>query len=188
MRKALLIITALLALSLVLVACGEESSTGSGGDTTAAAIEPFRISTKPPTYRYAEEMKRQANGLSGKELKPIIPDSPPPDFLVVHDLYEGIAGGRYGSVAGPGDKVEVQYVGYVYDTEKKFASSWDEGKPLVFTLGKGELNEGLEEGLVEIEAGDRRELVIPPDLTGGGTRMNAPEGTLVYVVEALRVF
>jgi peptidylprolyl isomerase len=184
MRKALLIITALL-LAMVLAACGEESSTGSGGDTTAS--EPFRISTKKPIYRYAEDMKLQANGLSGKELKPNIPDSPPPDFLVIHDSYEGIGGGVYGDTASPGDKVEVQYVGYVYDTEKKFASSWDEGKPFVFTLGKGEVIEGWEEGLPEIEAGDRREMVIPPDLTGGGSRMEAPSTTVFYVVEALKV-
>ena len=186
MRKALLIITALL-LAMVLAACGEESSTGSGSDTTASASEPFRISTEPPIYRYAKDMKLQANGLSGKELKPNIPDSPPPDFLVIHDSYEGIAGGRYGDIGFPGDKIEVQYVGYVYDSEKKFASSWDEGKPFVFTLGKGEVIDGWEEGMEQIEAGDRREMVIPPDLTGGGSRMEAPSTTVFYVVEALKV-
>jgi peptidylprolyl isomerase len=184
MRKVLLIITALL-VAMALSACGEESSTGSGSETTAS--EPFRISTKEPIYRYARDMKLQPNGLSGKELKPNIPDSPPPDFLVIHDSYEGIAGGRYGDIAEPGDKVEVQYVGYVYDTEKKFASSWDEGKPFVFTLGKGEVIDGWEEGLDQIEGGDRREMVIPPDLTGGGSRMQAPSTTVFYVVEALRV-
>lgn len=183
MQKVLLIIAAILVLGLG--ACGGDTSTGSGGDTTA--FEPFRISTKNPTIRYARDMKRQPNGLSGGEPKPVIPDSPPPDFLAIHDLYEGIGGGRYGGVALPGDKVEVQYVAYVYDTEKKFASSWDEGKPSVFTLGTGEMSEGWEEGMDQIEAGDRREMVIPPDLTTGGSRVDIPFTTVVYVVDALRV-
>lgn len=186
MPKSLLIIAVFLAVALA--ACGEESSTGSGTDTTASDAEVFRISTEKPIYRWAKDMKRKPNGLSGKELKPNIPDSPPPDFLVIHDSYEGIAGGRYGDIAFPGDKIEVQYVGYVYDSEKKFASSWDEGKPFVVTLGKGEAIDGWEEGLDQIEGGDRREMVIPPDLTGGGSRMSAPEDTVFYVVEALRVF
>ena len=185
MQKALLIIGMLLALTLV--ACGEESSTGSGS-TDASETEQFRINTEKPIIRYAKDMKLSPNGLSGKELKPAIPDATPPDFLVIHDSYEGIGGGRYGDIAFPGDKIEVQYVGYVYDSKKKIASSWDEGKPFVFTLGKGEVIDGWEEGLEQIEAGDRREMVIPPDLTGGGSRMEAPEETLFYVVEALRVF
>ena len=186
MQRPLLIIAVLLAVALV--ACGEESSTGSGTGTSASNSEVFRISEEKPIYRWAKDMKRNASGLSGKELKPNIPDSPPPDFLVIHDSYEGIAGGRYGDIAFPGDKIEVQYVGYVYDSEKKFASSWEEGKPCVFTLGKGEVIDGWEEGMDQIEAGDRREMVIPPDLTGGGSRMDAPEDTVFYVVEALRVF
>jgi peptidylprolyl isomerase len=188
MKKALLSIGVLLLLALSVAACGGDSSTGSGSSTASSDAEPFRISTETPIYRYAKDMKRNANGLSGKELQPNIPDSPPPDFLVIHDSYEGIGGGRYGDLADPGDKVEVQYAGYVYDTGKKFASSWDEGKPFVFTLGKGEVIEGWEEGMDQIEAGDRREMVIPPDMTGGGSRMKAPEETVFYVVEALRVF
>lgn len=175
-------------LALSLAACGGDSSTGSGSSTAASDAEPFRIATEAPVIRYAKDMKLDANGLSGKEIKPVIPDSPPPDFLVIHDSYEGIGGGRYGELGDPGDKVEVQYVGYSYDSEKKIASSWDEGKPFVFTLGKGEAFEGWEEGMLEIEAGDRREMVIPPDLTSGGSRLKAPEETLFYVVEALRIF
>lgn len=185
MQKGFLIIGLLLALALG--ACGEEGSSDSSGGSDAREFAPFRISTATPPIRYARDMKIDANGLSGKELKPIIPDSPPPEYLVVHDLIEGIAGGRYGDVAGPGDEVEVQYAGYDYETEKKFASSWDQGKPFVFTLGKGEVIEGWEQGLLDLEAGDRRELVIPPELTSGGSRMSAPQGrALVYVVEGLR--
>src|SRR5690348_5682356 len=185
MQKVLLIIGPLLLTALV--ACGREGSSGTESVSAASNAAPFRISTGTSPIRYARDIERNANGLSGREPKPILPDSPPPDFLVLHDLIEGIGGGRYGGVAVPGDEVEVQYVGYVYETEKKFASSWEEGKPFVFTLGSGEMSEGWEEGLDQIEAGDRREMVIPPDLTMGGSRVEVPATTVVFVVDALRV-
>lgn len=185
MAKILCIIGATLVLALA--ACGGESSTGSVDEGAGGGPETFQLKTGAPPIRYASKMKPKANGLVGSEPSPVIPNSPPPDFLVVHDMIEGIGGGRYGSLGYSGDKVELQYVGYIYDTEKKFASSWDEGKPFVFTLGKGEVLEGWEQGLEGIEAGDRREIVVPPDLTTGGSRVAAPSTTLVYVIDALRV-
>jgi FKBP-type peptidyl-prolyl cis-trans isomerase len=48
---------------------------------------------------------------------------------------------------------------------------------------------GWEEGAEAMEISDRRELVIPPDLTTGGSRMKeVPQGeTLVYVIDLLHV-
>ena len=70
----------------------------------------------------------------------------------------------------------VQYVGYLYDSKKKFASSWDEGKPFTFTLGKGEVSQGWEEGVFQMEVSDQRELIIPPAMTAGGPPKDVPKG------------
>jgi peptidylprolyl isomerase len=179
MRRVFLIIGVLLA--AVLIGCGSDSSDTSGSETVS---EPFRIPAPEPEIVYAEDLKFKPNGLVGPEPKPIIPDVPPPEDLALLDLKEGI-----GPVAEPGTTITVQYVGEVYDTKKKFDSSWDQGKPLTFKLGGGQVIPGWETGLVGMEVSDRRELVIPPDLAYGDEKVGSipPNSTLVFVVDLLRV-
>jgi peptidylprolyl isomerase len=176
MRKVLLTI---LAFAVLLSGCG------GGGDSSSTdastSLKPFRIPHGVAPIRYEEKMHPDASGLVGKEPKPIIPNSPPPEFISVADTIEGI-----GHVASTGRKVHIQYVGYDYETGKKFVSSWDQEKPFTFTLGKGEVIPGWEEGLDGLEGGDRRELVIPPDLTEGSYPPGIPQGkAVVFVVEAI---
>jgi peptidylprolyl isomerase len=178
MKKAFLIALALSA--FVLAACG-----GGDSDTETGAhseSEPFTIPVKNVPIQEAKDLKFKANGLSGPEPKPVFPDGPPPEFLALQELIEGI-----GLSAAKGDTITVQYVGYDYETRKKFVSSWDQGKPLTFKLGAGEVIEGLDQGIEGMEVSDRREIVIPPDLAkgpqgGGEIPANA---TLVYVVDLL---
>jgi peptidylprolyl isomerase len=177
MLRKLLIISALLA--VVLPGCG-----GGSDSSSSISYEPYDLEAPHSTVRRENQMKPGPDGLVGSEPRPIIPDRPPPEFLVSQDLIDGI--GRLGRA---GDTVTVQYVGYLYDSKRKFISSWDEGKPFTFTLGAGEVMQGWEEGAEAMEISDRRELVIPPDLTTGGSRMkDVPQGkTLVYVIELLGV-
>jgi len=184
MRKVLLTI---LAFAVLLSGCGGGSSSTdtSGGNSssadTTASLKPFRIPHGNPKIRYEEKMRPDASGLVGEEPKPIIPNSPPPEFLALADTIEGI-----GNLATPGREVTIQYVGYDYETGKKFVSSWDQGKPFTFTLGKGEVIPGWEEGLDGLEGGDRRELVLPPDLTEGSYPPGIPKGkAVVFVVDAI---
>jgi FKBP-type peptidyl-prolyl cis-trans isomerase len=173
MRKVLLTI---LAFAVLLSGCGGGSSSSTD---TAASLKPFRIPHGNPPIRYEEKMQPDASGLVGEEPKPIIPNSPPPEFISVADTIEGIGNTTY-----PGEKVTIQYVGYDYETGKKFVSSWDQGKPYTFTLGKGEVINGWEEGLDGLEGGDRRELVLPADQTKGPYPPGIPEGkAVVFVIE-----
>jgi peptidylprolyl isomerase len=158
--------------------CGSDS-TSTGG--SSEAIAPFRIPIPggEAPIRYESKMKVGSNGLSGGEPKPSFPQGPAPDFLALADLIEGI-----GSLSFEGDRLTVQYVGYDYETHEKFASSWDEGKAFTLTLGKGEAIDGWEEGLVELEGGDSRELVVPPSETSGPFPTGIPEGhAAIFVVE-----
>jgi peptidylprolyl isomerase len=168
---------------LLLLALG---GCGGGSDSSSSTIsfEHFDLEAPHSPIRREAQLKPAANGLVGEEIKPLIPDSPPPEFLVQQDLIDGI--GRY---AREGDTVTVQFVGYLYDSKKKFVSSWDQGKPFTFTLGSGEAMEGWEQGVEGMEVSDQRELVIPPDLTKGGSKMkDVPQGeTLVYVLDMLKV-
>jgi peptidylprolyl isomerase len=178
MLKRALTIGGLL-LVLALAGCGGDSDSSS-----KISYQPFDLEAPHSPNRREEQLEFSANGLVGSESKPIIPDRPPPEFLVTQDLIDGI-----GKVARAGRTVTVQYVGYLYDSKKKFVSSWDQGKPFTFTLGKGEVIEGWEQGVEGMETSDQRELVIPPELTGGGSKMeNVPSGeTLVYLIDLLKV-
>jgi peptidylprolyl isomerase len=178
MLRRTLIIGGLL-LMLIVGGCGGDSDSSS-----QISYEPFDLEAPRSPIRREAQLEFAANGLVGPETKPIIPDSPPPEFLVTQDLIDGI-----GPMAYEGHTVTVQYVGYLYDSEKKFVSSWDQGKPFTFTLGAGEVMEGWEEGILGMEVSDQRELVIPPELTKGGSKMkDVPQGeTLVYVVDLLKL-
>jgi peptidylprolyl isomerase len=178
--KVLGIVVALLALLALLIA-------GCGGDSDSSdtiSYRPYDIFVKK-RERQPEDLKPGPNGLAGSELKPVIPDRPPPDFLYLTELIDSFSP----AVASDGDRVTLQYVGFLYDSKEKFVSSWDEGKPFTFTLGKGEVIPGWEEGLQRLEIGDRRQMIVPPDLATDGSRMRGmPTGsTLVFVVEALDV-
>lgn len=62
-----------------------------------------------------------------------------------------------------GDSLAMHYTGRLADG-KKFDSSHDRGKTFDFTLGKGMVIQGWEQGLLDMCVGEKRKLVIPPHL------------------------
>jgi FKBP-type peptidyl-prolyl cis-trans isomerase FkpA len=94
-----------------------------------------------------------------------------------------------GSEATTGRRVTVHYVGTL-TTGSKFDSSRDRGEGFQFTLGKGEVIKGWDQGVAGMRIGELRKLTIPPEL-GYGTRGFPPvipgNSTLVFEVELLAV-
>jgi FKBP-type peptidyl-prolyl cis-trans isomerase len=94
--------------------------------------------------------------------------TPPPKTLVVKDLEKGT-----GEVVGVRSAVLVGYTGWLYDPcakdhkGEKFDSS--DGRPAPFGLmvGAGRVIKGWDEGLVGMQKGGKRLLVIPPDKAYG---------------------
>ena len=87
-----------------------------------------------------------------------------------------------------GDLVEVHYSGTLLNGEK-FDSSRDRDEPFSFTLGKGRVIAGWDEGIALLQVGDQARLIIPPQLGYGNRDLGVipPNSTLIFDVELLRV-
>jgi FKBP-type peptidyl-prolyl cis-trans isomerase len=62
--------------------------------------------------------------------------------------------------------VTLHYRGFLHRGQQ-FRSSYDEGRPLRIQLGRREVIAGLERGIVGMQVGGRRRLVISPHLAYG---------------------
>jgi len=99
-----------------------------------------------------------------------------------------------GASAKAGNKVSVNYTGWLYENGakgKKFDSSLDRGQPFQFTLGAKQVIAGWDEGVAGMKVGGKRTLIIPPELgygaRGAGGGAIPPNATLIFDVDLLQV-
>ncbi|MGE4234398.1 MAG: FKBP-type peptidyl-prolyl cis-trans isomerase [Bacteriovoracia bacterium] len=94
-----------------------------------------------------------------------------------------------GTEAVAGKTISVHYTGWL-ENGTKFDSSVDRGRPFSFILGRGQVIQGWDKGVIGMKVGGKRKLTIPSDM-GYGTRgappVIPPNATLVFDVELLDV-
>ncbi len=113
------------------------------------------------------------------------PLAPGPTKLETEDVVVG-----KGREAKSGDTVHVQYTGTLMNGTK-FDSSYDHGgDPFKFTLGKGEVIKGWDNGVTGMKVGGKRKLRIPADLGYGaaGSPPSIPANAgLLFDVELVSI-
>lgn len=89
----------------------------------------------------------------------------------------------------PGMRVTVHYTGYLED-ETIFDSSLERGRPIQFILGQGMVIAGWDEGLGQLQVGDKARLFVPSHLAygPGGRGPIPPNADLIFDVEVLDAF
>jgi FKBP-type peptidyl-prolyl cis-trans isomerase FkpA len=99
-----------------------------------------------------------------------------------------------GATAASGNSLSVNYTGWLFDITKPdqkglvFDTSTGRG-PFTFTLGTNEVIAGWDRGVVGMQVGGIRRLVVPPSLAYGTSRNGPipPNSTLVFEIELLSV-
>ena len=93
-----------------------------------------------------------------------------------------------GEAAKVGDVVSVHYTGTLTDGTK-FDSSLDRNTPFTFTLGAGEVIKGWDQGVAGMKRGEKRKLVVPPEMGYGSRSVSVipANSTLLFDVELLDI-
>merc|ERR1712156_1016906 len=90
-------------------------------------------------------------------------------------------------VARNGDMLSMHYVGTL-ESGAKFDSSYDRSEPFKFQIGVGQVIKGWEEGVLGMCVGEKRKLIVPPEMGYGdqGAGEIIPGGaTLHFDIELL---
>lgn len=88
-----------------------------------------------------------------------------------------------------GDEILVHYNGTLQSDGSPFDSSFERGVPFSFTLGKGMVIKGWDEGLLDMCVGEERRLIIPPSLGYGDRGVGPIPGgsTLIFGTKLMGV-
>lgn len=159
----------ILATALALTGCSSSSEDAAPAQTTesSAALTGTPVSV-------------EVSGDYGTQPEVSITPGDPVTELEVTDVIVGT-----GDAVPAGATVTADYVGYGAATGQMFDASWVRGEPATFPLANVIL--GWQEGLIGMQVGGRRLLVIPAELGYGnnpppGSGIEAGE-TLIFVVD-----
>ena len=94
------------------------------------------------------------------------------------------------AVAKAGDNVKMLYTGYLTNGTEFDSTAKHGNEPFGFKLGSGQVIKGWDEGVAGMKVGEKRKLVIPPDLGYGAQGAGGvipPNSTLIFDVELVGI-
>ncbi|GLR12237.1 peptidyl-prolyl cis-trans isomerase [Chitinimonas prasina] len=94
-----------------------------------------------------------------------------------------------GKAVVKGALITTQYRGYLEDGTQ-FDSSYDKGKPFQCVIGSGRVIKGWDLGLMGMQVGGKRKLLVPAHLGYGERQVGAhikPNSNLIFEIELLEV-
>lgn len=103
--------------------------------------------------------------------------------LIIDDVRAGS-----GAAVKSGDTITVDYVGMLQDGTQ-FDSSYARGESYTFTVGKGEVIEGWDEGVLGMQEGGQRVIVVPSHMAYGNAQVGPipPNSVLVFSIELVSI-
>ncbi|MFF0543359.1 FKBP-type peptidyl-prolyl cis-trans isomerase [Nocardia thailandica] len=171
------------AAALTAAACGSDSGSTAATSTTARSTVAAAPTASKGRACTTEDIK--VEGAFGADPEVTLPDNcDPPTTLLVKDLLPGSGPG-----AAAGQPLSMNYELTTWSDKQVLDSSFRRGKPFGLTLGTGQVIQGWDQGLLGVQQGARRLLIVPPDLGYGarGQQGVAPNETLVFVTDAVKV-
>ena len=168
---------------LVVVLSDNTSTTTTAATTSTTSTTPIPSSTQvAAASALGKDCVALADPLPAGAPDVPVPVGPPPTSLIIENLVTGT-----GTPVVATDTVTVNYIGVSCSTGKIFDSSWSRNEPATF--GLDQVIPGWTQGLVGMQPGGRRLLVIPPALGYGSSGQGsiAPDETLVFVVDLISV-
>ena len=172
--------------ALVLSSCSlSNRDTGSAPSQseTQQSVSPTITSTSTPTQSQPTGVTlgpATVSGDLGAEPQVLVDTN----SAVVTDLLQKDLVVGTGPAVTAASTVTAHYVGYGATTGTKFDGSWDSGSPATFPLTG--VIVGWQEGLLGMQAGGRRLLVIPGAMAYGSSPPSSvilPNETLIFVVD-----
>ena len=129
----------------------------------------------------------QDERMGDEELRNALTDASTLDGTLVDLVVDDVRIGT-GREVERGDTLTVHYIGTTQDGVR-FDSSYERGDPFVFTVGEGTVIEGWEKGLIGMQVGGQRILVIPSTMAYGNRQVGAipPNSPIVFAVELLEI-
>lgn len=126
----------------------------------------------------------EITGASGERPVISLPGGAPPAGLRSRILRRGA-----GAATRAGQLLVVQYEGKVWGGELS-DSTWADGQPKAFQIGKGRVVEGWDRTLVGVPVGSRVAMIVPPRFgyRNGLPPALKPGETLVFVVDILAAY